>query len=336
MTRWLVTGGCGFIGSAFLRLALATHRELEVLNLDALTYSGRRENVAELEAHPRYSFVQADIAEAGAVEAAFAALRPQAVVHFAAESHVDRSIGDATAFVRTNIHGTQVLLDAARRHATGRFLHVSTDEVYGSLGPEGRFSEASPLAPNSPYAASKAASDLLVRAAVHTHGLAAIITRAANNYGPRQFPEKLIPLAIGNALADRAVPLYGRGVNVRNWLHVDDHCRGILAAIERGEAGAVYNLGGDDELENRALLERLLGLLGKPASLIQSVPDRPGHDLRYALDSSRARRELGWAPQVALAEGLRQTVEWYRSHPEWLAAVRDADFHDYYRRQYGR
>ncbi|HUX66478.1 MAG TPA: dTDP-glucose 4,6-dehydratase [Terriglobales bacterium] len=334
--QWLVTGGAGFIGSSFIRLALAAHPELRIVNLDALTYSGRRETLADLEGRPGYAFLHGDICDGEAVEAALklAGDPPQAIVHFAAESHVDRSIADASAFIRTNVQGTQMLLDAARRHGVARFLHVSTDEVYGSLGREGRFTEQTPLAPNSPYAASKAASDLLVRAAVHTHGLPAIITRASNNFGPYQFPEKLIPLAISNASADRPIPMYGKGENVRNWIYVDDHCRGILAALERGQPGGVYNLGGDAELDNKTLLESILGLLGKPASLIQSVADRPGHDFRYSLDSTLARRELGWAPQVELAAGLRRTVAWYGEHAAWLASVRDGHFENYYQRQY--
>ncbi|MGH9482995.1 MAG: dTDP-glucose 4,6-dehydratase, partial [Terriglobales bacterium] len=336
MRTWLVTGGAGFIGSNFIRVALAAVPEVRIVNLDALTYSGRRENLADLESDPRYRFVHGDICDRERVAAALEldGVRAQAIVHFAAESHVDRSIQDADAFIRTNVQGTQTLLDAARRLKLPRFMHVSTDEVYGSLGQTGRFTEASPLAPNSPYAASKTAADLLVRAAIHTHGLAAIITRASNNYGPYQFPEKLIPLAIANAKADQPIPMYGRGENVRNWIYVDDHCRGILAALERGEPGAVYNLGGDDELDNRSLLHQILGLLGKPATLIRSVPDRPGHDFRYALDSSRARHELGWAPQVALAQGLPRTVAWYEENAAWLASVRDRSYQDYYRRQY--
>ena len=320
--RWLVTGGAGFIGSNFIRLALTERPEVAILNFDALTYAGRRENLADLESDPRYRFQQGDITAADQVEAAMAAHRPQVVVHFAAESHVDRSIQEAAPFVRTNVLGTQVLLDAARRHGVSCFLHVSTDEVYGSLGTVGRFDEDSPLAPNSPYAASKAASDLLVRAAVRTHGLAAIVIRASNTYGPYQFPEKLIPLAIAHAECGEPVPLYGTGDNVRTWLHVDDHCRGILAALERGSSGAIYNLGSDDELANRELLGRLLGLLGQPLSLIQPVPDRPGHDHRYALDCGRARRELAWAPRIALEAGLHQTVAWYHQHRPWLQAMR--------------
>jgi len=331
--KWLVTGGAGFIGSNFIRLALNTRAELEIVNLDALTYSGRRENLADWEASRRYRFAHGDIADAAAVDAAMA--EAEVVVHFAAESHVDRSISDASSFIRTNVQGTQTLLDAARRHKIRRFLHVSTDEVYGSLGPTGRFTEETPLAPNSPYAASKAASDLLVRAAIHTHGLPAVITRASNNYGPWQFPEKLIPLAICNAAAGQSIPLYGRGENVRNWIHVEDHARGILAAIERGADGEVYNLGGDDEIDNRHLLEELLAIMGKPAELIQPVADRLGHDFRYSLDSTKARGELGWAPAIPFPRGLRATVEWYATHPEWIALARDREYHLYYERQYG-
>ncbi|MGH9488282.1 MAG: dTDP-glucose 4,6-dehydratase [Terriglobales bacterium] len=335
MTRWLVTGGCGFIGSHFLRLLLAERPEAAVCNLDALTYAGRPENVAEFGADPRYRFVKADVADAAAVEAAFGGFAPDVVVHFAAETHVDRSLGDAGAFVRTNALGTQVLLAAARRLDVKRFVQVSTDEVYGSLAAPARAAGDAPLAPSSPYAASKAAADLLVLAAVHSFALPAVITRGANTYGPNQFPEKLLPLAIANALAREPIPLYGDGGNERDWLYVEDHCRGVLAAAERGCAGAIYNLGGSGGLSNRELLERLLDLLERPRELIRPVPDRPGHDRRYALDSTRARRELGWEPQVALDAGLRRTVEWYGTHAAWLAAVRDADFDAYYRRQYG-
>lgn len=332
--KWLVTGGAGFIGSNFVRVALAAEPRLELANLDALTYSGRRENLSELEANPRHRFVHGDICDRAKLDEVLGVGGFEAIVHFAAESHVDRSISDASAFIRTNVQGTQTLLDAARQHRLKRFLHVSTDEVYGSLGASGRFTEETPLAPNSPYAASKTASDLLVRAAVHTHGLPAVITRASNNYGPRQFPEKLIPLVISNASAGQAVPMYGKGANVRNWIHVEDHCRGILAALQRGADGGVYNIGGDDELDNKTLIETLLDLLGQPHTLIQSVPDRLGHDFRYSLDSTRARRELGWRPQVKLDEGLRATVAWYRDNSAWLASVRDPAYRDYLQRQY--
>jgi dTDP-glucose 4,6-dehydratase len=316
MTRWLVTGGCGFIGSHFVRQALGHDAGLALRNLDALTYAGRLDNVADCAADPRYQFIQADVADAAAVEAAFADFRPEVVVHLAAETHVDRSIAAAEVFVRSNVVGTQVLLDAARRHGAKRFVQVSTDEVYGSLGPSGQFTEASPLAPNSPYAASKAASDLLVRAAMQTHHLPAIIVRPCNNYGPRQFPEKLIPLAIRHALAGQPIPLYGEGRQVRDWLYVEDACAGILAAAERGETGAVYNLGGGEERSNRALLERLLDIMQRPRDLIARAADRPGHDFRYAMDCTRARRELGWQPRVALEDGLRRTVKWYAAHPD--------------------
>lgn len=334
--RWLVTGGAGFVGSNFIRQAFSTVSDLHLVNLDALTYSGRRETVADLAAFPGHEFVQGDICDPVVVESALARLGAgcDALIHCAAESHVDRSIRDASAFIRTNVQGTQTLLDAARKHRVGRFLHISTDEVYGSLGAHGRFTEDSPLAPNSPYAASKAASDLLVRAAFHTHALPAVITRSSNNYGPYQFPEKLIPLAISNASAHKPVPLYGRGDQVRNWIHVDDHARGLLAALEHGQPGRVYNLGGAAEMDNHTLLLTLLEIMGRPASLIARVPDRLGHDFRYALDSSRAREELHWAARVALPEGLRSTVEWYRTHSDWLASVRDHQYLAYYQNHY--
>ncbi len=328
----VVTGGAGFIGSQLVHLLLETRPEWQIVNFDALTYSGNLENVAGLEANSRYRFLRGDVADPEAAAQALAGA--DAVIHLAAESHVDRSIQDAGDFIRTNVTGTQTLLDAARRGRLSRFVQVSTDEVYGSLGNEGRFSETSPLAPNSPYAASKAAADLLARAAFHTHGVPVIITRASNNYGPRQFPEKLIPLVISNALAGEPVPLYGRGENVRNWIHAADHCRGILVALERGTPGEIYNFGGDDELDNLSLVKRLLRLAGAGEELIRYVADRLGHDFRYSLDSSRARRELGWRPEIALDAGLTATVDWYRQHPAWLRRARGGDFQSYYARQY--
>ncbi|MGH9471115.1 MAG: dTDP-glucose 4,6-dehydratase [Terriglobales bacterium] len=330
--RLLVTGGAGFIGGNFVRQTLASRPDVQVVNLDALTYAGNLENLAGLEGNPRYRFVKGDIGDAALLDQLLPGM--DAVVHMAAESHVDRSILDASAFVRTNVLGTQTLLDAARRHRVPRFLHVSTDEVYGSLGAAGRFTETSPLAPNSPYAASKAGSDLLVRAAFHTHRQPVLITRCTNNYGPYQFPEKFIPLAIANALAGQPIPVYGEGRNVRNWIHVEDHCAGLWAVLDRGREGAVYNLGADDEVDNLTLLRRLLSLLCRDDSLIRFVPDRPGHDFRYALDSSLARRELNWRPAVMLEQGLRDTVEWYRAHGEWLEHVRDGSFRCYYQTQY--
>ncbi len=330
--RILVTGGAGFIGANFVHYVLAQRPDWEVVNLDALTYAGNLENLAALDGQPRHRFVHGDICDRALLDQLLPGV--DAVVHFAAESHVDRSILDATAFIRTNVQGTQTLLDAARQAQTPRFLFVSTDEVYGTLGAQGRFTESSPLAPNSPYAASKAAADMLVRAAFHTHRQPVLTTRASNNYGPYQFPEKFIPLVITHALAGEAIPVYGEGKNVRNWIHAQDHCAGILAVLEHGLPGEVYNLGGDDELDNLSLVRRLLQLTGASESLIRFVPDRPGHDFRYSLDSARARRELGWRPQVAFDDGLGQTVTWYRQHPDWIAHIRDGSFRQYYQSQY--
>jgi dTDP-glucose 4,6-dehydratase len=337
----LVTGGAGFIGSNFLQLLARERPGWRLVNLDALTYAGNLENLETLAAHAGYRFVRGDIAEPADVARAFdeaAALAPDSplwVVNFAAESHVDRSIHSGLPFVRTNVLGTQVLLDAARARKVERFLHVSTDEVYGSLPPEGSFSETTPLAPNSPYSASKAASDHLVRAAVHTHGLPCVITRCSNNYGPYQFPEKLIPLMIANAGEDRPLPVYGDGLHVRDWIYVEDHCEALLAVLERGKAGEVYNVGGNNERENLAIVRTILRELGKPESLIRFVPDRPGHDRRYAIDASKVARELGWRPRFPLERALPLTIAWYRSHPGWLQRVRDGSYREYYARQYG-
>ena len=334
MSVVLVTGGAGFIGSNFVRLLLA-QTEHRVVNLDALTYAGNLENLKDVEQDPRYAFVRADIAEPEQVRAAFEQHAPDAVVHFAAESHVDRSVLDAGAFVRTNVVGTQVLLDVARARGVEKFVHVSTDEVYGSLGPTGLFREDTPLQANSPYSASKAGSDLLVRAAVHTHGFPAVTTRCSNNYGPFQFPEKLIPLMIANALEDQPLPVYGDGKNVRDWIYVTDHCEGILAVLERGGVGEVYNLGGNAEMENIEVVTQILGRLGKPDSLIRYVTDRPGHDRRYAMDIEKIRRELGWEPRYTFAQGLAETVDWYVAQRPWWERVRSGAYRDYYERQYG-
>ena len=332
----LVTGGCGFIGSHFVRLILDELPDCTVVNVDALTYAGNPENLADVEAivGDRYRFRQVDIADADAVDAVFAETRPTAVVHFAAESHVDRSILDASPFIRTNVIGTQQLLDAAKRYDVGKFVHVSTDEVYGSLGPEGLFSETTPLAPNSPYSASKASSDLLVRAFHHTFGFPAVITRCSNNYGPNQFPEKLIPLFISNIQQGKPLPVYGDGGQVRDWIHVVDHCRGVLAALVSGTPGEVYNFGGASERTNLALIHTLLELVGGDESLIQFVADRPGHDRRYAIDFSKAERELGWQPQVTLEDGLSETIRWYDEHRDWTSRVQSGAYRDYYAAQY--
>lgn len=316
--RILVTGGAGFIGSNFVRKVLTdTYPGLEgadVVVLDALTYSGNLANLAPVADSPRYSFVQGDIRDAALLDTLFPQL--DAVVHFAAESHVDRSVRDATVFVETNVVGTQQLLDAALRHSLARFVHVSTDEVYGSIS-EGSWPETWPLEPNSPYSASKAGSDLLARAYHRTHGLNISLTRCSNNYGPYHFPEKVIPLFVTNLIDDKHVPLYGEGNNVRDWLHVDDHCRGIALVLSKGRAGEIYNIGGGTELTNRELTEMLLEATGKDWSYVDRVADRLGHDLRYSVDITKISNELGYAPQVPFAQGLAEVVQWYRDNRAW-------------------
>jgi dTDP-glucose 4,6-dehydratase len=334
MTTVLVTGGCGFIGSNFIHYLLDTDPGVTVVNMDCLTYAGNLANLAGLAQHPRYRFHRADITDREAVRR-IVGDGVHSIINFAAESHVDRSIHDASPFVRTNILGTQTLLDAAREFGVKGYIQVSTDEVYGSLGPTGYFTEETPLAPNSPYAASKAAADLLVRSYAHTYGLPAIITRCSNNYGPYQFPEKLIPLFISNLLQDQPVPVYGDGLQVRDWIHVRDHCAAIDKAWRSGRPGEVYNLGARCETTNLELTHTLLAILGKPVSLIRYVKDRPGHDRRYAIDSSKAERELGWKPEVPFEEGLRETVRWYRENAEWVANIRTGEYLKYYEKQYG-
>jgi dTDP-glucose 4,6-dehydratase len=330
----LVTGGCGFIGSNFVRLLLAERPHWHVTNLDLLTYAGNPENLADVEKNPQYRFVQGDISDPALVRELLAG-EVWAVVNFAAETHVDRSILDSGDFVRTNVLGTETLLAAALAHKLPRFLQVSTDEVYGSLGQRGAFSEEDILAPSSPYAASKAAADLLTLTFHKTFGLTTLITRSSNNYGPYQFPEKVVPLFITNALADQPLPLYGDGLNVRDWLYVEDNCRAILRALERGKAGSIYNVGGGNELTNLVLTELLLDALGKPHSLIRFVPDRLGHDRRYALDCRKVFRELGWQPVVDFQSGLKQTIQWYVENRPWWERLRSGSFRSYYRRQYG-
>jgi dTDP-glucose 4,6-dehydratase len=316
--RILVTGGAGFIGSNFVRKVLTDSypglEGAEVVVLDALTYSGNLANLAAVADSPRYSFVKGDIRDAALLDTLYPGL--DAVVHFAAESHVDRSVRDASIFVETNVVGTQRLLDAALRHDLPRFVHVSTDEVYGSIN-EGSWPENWPLEPNSPYSASKAGSDLLARAYHRTHGLNVSITRCSNNYGPFHFPEKVIPLFVTNLIDDKHVPLYGEGNNVRDWLHVDDHCRGIAMVLTGGRAGEVYNIGGGTELTNKELTEMLLEATGKDWSYVDRVADRLGHDLRYSVDISKIRSELGYEPQVPFAQGLADVVQWYRDNRDW-------------------
>jgi dTDP-glucose 4,6-dehydratase len=330
----MVTGGCGFIGSNFIRYLLETDSALDVVNVDALTYAGNLANLADLAGNPRYRFVKADVADREAIRAIVRG-GVSGIVHFAAESHVDRSIQDSGPFVRTNVVGTQVLLDAAKEFQVPRYVQVSTDEVYGSLGPTGAFTEETPLAPNSPYAASKAAADLLVRSYVHTFGLNAVITRCSNNYGPYQFPEKLIPLFVSNLASDQQVPVYGDGQQVRDWIHVTDHNRAVELVWRFGKPGEVYNIGGRCEKTNLELTHTLLDLLGKPKSLIRYVADRPGHDRRYAIDCSKIERELGWRPRITFAEGLRDTIRWYLDNQNWVNTIRSGDYLKYYERQYG-
>lgn len=333
--KLLVTGGAGFIGSAVVRRAIRDGHK--VVNLDALTYAACLDNLAEVAQDPRYSFVRADIRDRGALDAALDAHRPDAIMHLAAESHVDRSIDGPGAFIDTNITGTYTLLEAALAYWDGqgrpegfRFHHISTDEVYGSLGPAGRFTEQTPYDPRSPYSASKAASDHLVRAWHETYGLPVVLTNCSNNYGPFHFPEKLIPVVILNALAGRPLPIYGDGSNVRDWLFVEDHAEALLLVVEKGRVGRSYNIGGDSECTNLELVRMLCGILDRlrPASrpyaeLMTFVADRPGHDARYAIDATRIRTELGWQPSVTLAEGLERTVRWYLENEAWWTALQD-------------
>jgi dTDP-glucose 4,6-dehydratase len=318
--RIIVTGGAGFIGSNFARHILNAHPGHEVVVLDKLTYAGNLESLADLRGNPRFRFVQGDICDAMLVDNL--ASKADAIVHFAAESHVDRSISEPGVFVRTNVEGTLVLLEAARRHKLSRYVQVSTDEVYGSLGPTGLFTEETPLTANSPYSASKAGADLMVRAYHETHHLPVMITRCSNNYGPYHFPEKLIPLFITNLLHDESVPVYGDGLNVRDWLHVADHCSAIDLVLHQGVPGEVYNIGGNNERTNMEITKTVLAALGKPETLIRYVQDRLGHDRRYAIDASKIRRELGWQPTYTFETGIKQTIEWYLANRGWWEPLR--------------
>ncbi len=335
MAVFFVTGGAGFIGSAFVRMMLGDAADSTVVNFDALTYAGNLTNLDGID-EARHKFIKGDICDREAVLAAMPA-DCDAVFNFAAESHVDRSIHSPDEFLRTNIIGTQVLLDAARAKGAGRFVQVSTDEVMGSLPDDSGefFTEASVLQPNSPYAASKAAAEFVVRAARETHGVDAVITRCGNNYGPYQFPEKLIPLMIANAMNDEPLPVYGDGRNVRDWIYVDDHCRAIWLAYEKGKSGEAYNIGARNERENIDVVKSLLDALGKPHSLIKFVTDRLGHDRRYAIDPSKAENELGWRPQTSWEEGLAKTINWYRHNQSWVETIRTGEYRNYYEGMYG-
>jgi len=329
----LVTGGCGFIGSNFVRYLLS-HYPYNIVNLDKLTYAGNLENLEGIEGDSRYRFVKGDIGSISDVEKAF---EPpvEAVINFAAESHVDRSIIDPDAFIKTNINGTFNLLEMARKRKTRLFIQVSTDEVYGSLGETGRFREDTPMAPNSPYSASKASADMLAMAYHRTYGMPVIITRCSNNYGPYQFPEKLIPLIITNALADIELPVYGDGMNVRDWIHVEDHCRAIDTVFQRGVPGNVYNIGGENERTNIEIVRLILKVLGKPEALIRFVADRPGHDRRYAIDSTKLKNELSFQAKTDFADGMEATVRWYIDNRKWWERIKSGAYLEYYNRMYG-
>lgn len=349
MRRILVTGGAGFIGSNFIQYILDNQKDVVLLvNLDLLTYAGNLENLANVESDSRYHFVKGDVRDRELAERLFQAYEFDTVVHFAAESHVDRSIVEPEIFLTTNIIGTQTLLDAAKRHwnlnpedkhsreyrPSVRYFQVSTDEVYGALGKTGMFTETTPLSPNSPYSASKASADFMVRAYHQTYGLPVNITRCSNNYGPYQFPEKLIPLMIHNAQEDKALPVYGDGMQVRDWLHVKDHCAAIAAVLEKGRVGEVYNVGGNNEKANLEIVRLILHELGKPESLITHVQDRPGHDRRYAIDNTKITSELGWKPAYTFEAGMKETVRWYLEHPAWVERVVSGDYRSYYNKMY--
>ncbi len=335
----LVTGGAGFIGSNFIRYVYTTYPDYEIINFDKLTYAGNLENLQDIERQSkdtgssRYRFVRGDIADAEAV-ADIVSDGIDVIINFAAESHVDRSIDNATVFIQTNVTGTQVLLDAALKQNVSRFVQISTDEIYGSLGSTGAFTEQTPVAPNSPYSASKAGADLLVQAYYHTYGLPAMITRCSNNYGPFQFPEKLIPLFITNALTDNMLPLYGDGLNVRDWIYVEDHCRAIDAVMHRGRSGEVYNIGANCEKTNREITEVILQKLGKPDTLIRYVKDRPGHDRRYAIDAAKIQQELGWSTAHDFSGGIEKTIQWYRRNADWWQRVKSGEYQQFYSRWY--
>lgn len=333
MKKLLVTGGAGFIGSNFIRFMLNKYADLQIVNLDLLTYAGNLENLSDVQENPNYKFVKGDIADCKVVDEVMEGV--DYVVNFAAESHVDRSIEDPSVFIRTNVLGTQVLLNASKKHKVERYLQVSTDEVYGSLGPTGYFTEETPLAPNSPYSASKAGADLLVRAYHETFGLPVLITRCSNNYGPYQYPEKLIPLFIKRALNNESLPVYGDGLNVRDWLHVEDHCRAIDIVLHKGNIGEVYNVGGNNEKTNIEITKLILQALSKPETLITYVKDRPGHDRRYAIDSSKIQKELGWSPKYTFEQGIKETIEWYCTNTAWSLKIKSGEYLDYYERIYG-
>jgi dTDP-glucose 4,6-dehydratase len=341
----LVTGGAGFIGSNFIRLILNEHPEYKVINLDALTYAGNLKNLENIKDNPNYKFIKGDICDNSLVQEIFADFEPNIVINFAAESHVDRSIDNPKVFLDTNIMGTYTLLETARKfwvlpgtknqEPRTRFLQVSTDEVYGELDEEGYFTEQTPLAPNSPYSSSKASADMLAKSYFRTYQLPVIITRCSNNYGPYQFPEKLIPLMISNAMENKELPVYGNGLNVRDWIYVEDHCRGILAAMTRGKIGEAYNFGSNNEKKNIEIVKLILNAIGKSESLINFVKDRLGHDKRYAIDASKAINQLDWKPLVDFEKGIKLTIQWYIDNKEWWQEIKSGEYNNYYSKMYG-
>lgn len=332
----LVTGGAGFIGSNFVLYMLESHPECRIVNLDKLTYAGNLENLASLEGDSRHRFVKLDICECESVEELLLAERPDAVVNFAAESHVDRSIQGPHVFVQTNVLGTLSMLEASRKAEVSVFIQIGTDEVYGTLGETGYFTEESPIRPNSPYASSKAGADHLVRAYHKTYGMDTRITRCSNNYGPFQFPEKLIPLMMTNALEGRPLPVYGDGLHVRDWIFVTDHCRALNLVLEKGRAGEIYNIGGVEEKPNLEVVKAIIAAVGADESLIRFVPDRPGHDRRYAIDSSKIRNELDWQAEVDFAAGIEKTLQWYKEHAGWWQRIKSGEYRQYYEKMYGK
>ncbi len=332
--KLIVTGAAGFIGSCFVRQALSVDAAVEIVVLDKLTYAGNLENLASIAEDPRYRFVKGDICDASLVNRLFDETKPDAVVHFAAESHVDRSILSPLPVFETNLRGTFVLLEAARAHKLGRFVHVSTDEVYGSLEDPLEADESYPLKASSPYSAAKAGSDLLALSYHTTYKLPVVVTRASNNYGPYHFPEKLIPLMISNAMEDKPLPIYGDGMQVRDWLYVEDHTRAIRTVLEKGRDGEVYNIGGNRSLPNLEVVRQILAATGKPDSLMKFVADRPGHDRRYALSSEKLMKETGWAPVMNFEDGLQKTVDWYRAHQDWVRRVKSGEYQNYYSKNY--
>ena len=331
--KLLVTGGAGFIGSNFVQYFLREDADDSLVVLDKLTYAGNLRNLEPVSSDSRFRFVRMDVCDPAVADVVTAC---NAVIHFAAESHVDRSIESSAAFIQTNVEGSRNLMDCCRRAGISRFVTVSTDEVYGSLGSEGRFTESTPLAPNSPYSASKAAADLLALAYVRTHRFPAIITRCSNNYGPYQFPEKFLPLMIAQAMAGKKLPVYGDGMNVRDWIHVEDHCRALDLVLRQGRVGEVYNIGGNSELPNLEVVHRLLRALGRDENLIEFVQDRPGHDRRYAIDSSKIEQELGWKRRWNFTDGLAATIQWYRDNQPWLEETRSGAYRDYFDKHYTR